>query len=709
VGACALALALGGTATASGCSESYPKELVAPEAGAAPDASGLDERPVSPGCLAAARPTSRAKIGFELVTPVTFTKPVTVAEQGGRLYVLEQGGQIRLVEPGATQAPVVADLASRIVSGGEAGLLGIAFHPKFAQNKQVFLYYTAPHPTVPTPAGVVFQSVVARYESPDGGRTLDLSTEKRILVVDQPFANHNGGTIAFGSDGFLYLGLGDGGGGGDPLNAGQDEDQLLGKMLRIDVDGGDPYSIPPTNPFAGGGGRPEIYALGFRNPYRFSFDRPTGDLWVGDVGQGEREEIDKVVLGGNYGWRIREGKTCYNAPTCDTTGLIDPVVDYTHAVGLSVTGGVVYRGTKLPALAGKYVYADILSGVFWAIPTNVASPEPERLDEDAVRVMPSGFALDATGEIVFTEYGKGGLHRVVAAIPPVGAPAKLSETGCVDPKDPKKPAAGLFPYDVNVGQWVDGATSDRFLSVPAGAQLEVLADGRLVLPPGSIAMRTLAAEGRPRETQLLMRRPDATWSAYTYAWRGDDAELVTTGAELPLPSGRVHHVAPAARCTECHDGARETATLGLEAAQLDRDFAFSATRTGNLLATLERLAMLTKVVPRDSYAALPALESYDTIERRARAYLHANCASCHRGAGPRPGSAAFDLRFSIALGATGLCDAARVVPGNPQGSLVPLTMRATDAARMPPLATRVVHDAAVTVVEDWVRSLRACN
>lgn len=207
---------------------------------------------------------------------------------------------------------------------------GIAFHPSIATNGFVFVYYTAP-------GGPVFDSVLARFESKDGGLTLDLSTEKKIIVVAQPYSNHSGATVAMGNDGFPYWGLGDGGAGGDPQSRAQDKTSLFGKMLRIDVDGGDPCAIPPSNPFAtsAGGERKEIYALGLRNPYRFRFDRPTGDLWAGDVGQSMFEEIDRVVLGGNYGWRIREGEACFDTNACGATGLVDPVVSLPRTRGPS--------------------------------------------------------------------------------------------------------------------------------------------------------------------------------------------------------------------------------------------------------------------------------------------------------------------------------------------------------------------------------------
>lgn len=352
---------------------------------------------------------------------LSFSRPVDVVTVGDRFYVVEQGGALKTFRRGDLGATTALDLTARIVSEGEAGLLGVAFDPAFAQTGHVYLSFTAPHPTVPTPAGVVFQSLIARYTSTDGGRTLDPTSETIILAVDQPFANHNGGQLRFGPDGMLYLGLGDGGSGGDPLNLAQNKSSLLGKILRLDVKGGSPYAIPPSNPFAKGGGAPEIFAMGLRNPWRWSFDAPTGDLWVGDVGQSAREEIDKVFLGGNYGWRVREGKTCYEAATCATTGLIDPVHDYGRDLGQSVTGGYVYRGTAVPAVTGKYVFGDFASRRIWALDPLAPDAPPRQLDASAPFAV-SSFGLDERGELLALDYLGGAIMEMVPGPAPEPCP-----------------------------------------------------------------------------------------------------------------------------------------------------------------------------------------------------------------------------------------------------------------------------------------------
>jgi glucose/arabinose dehydrogenase len=274
-----------------------------------------------------------------------------------RLYVVEQRGRIRVVRGGQLQEAPFLDVSGRISSTGERGLLGLAFHPDFATNHRFFVNYTT------TGAGT---TVVAEFAARTADEA-DPGSEVPLLSVPQPFANHNGGALAFGNDGFLYVALGDGGSGGDPLGNGQSLDTRLGKILRIDVDSGAPYAIPPDNPLLSSpGALPEIWALGLRNPFRMSFYRATGDLYIGDVGQGRFEEIDVGLRsrggGENYGWNVTEGNACFSPSAgCDQTGLTAPVLEYGHDEGCSVTGGVVYSGCRMPDLVGTYFYGDYCS------------------------------------------------------------------------------------------------------------------------------------------------------------------------------------------------------------------------------------------------------------------------------------------------------------------------------------------------------------
>lgn len=285
------------------------------------------------------------------------------SDGSGRLFVLEQYGMIRVVQGGSVLPQPFLDIVSQVNNqGNEQGLLGLAFHPRYNENGYFYLNYT----------DLNGDTVIARFQvSPDDPNRADPASETRLFHIPQPYANHNGGGMEFGPDGYLYLGLGDGGAAGDPLNNGQSLNSLLGKILRIDVDQGDPYAIPVDNPFASGGGLREIWAYGLRNPWRFSFDRLTGDLYIGDVGQNQWEEIDYLPAGApggaNFGWNYFEGSHPYQGVLPSTQTVIAPVAEYSHAEGCSVTGGVVYRGERLPEWQGVYLYGDYCTGRIWGL------------------------------------------------------------------------------------------------------------------------------------------------------------------------------------------------------------------------------------------------------------------------------------------------------------------------------------------------------
>jgi glucose/arabinose dehydrogenase len=290
------------------------------------------------------------------------------------------------------------------------GLLGLALHPAFAQTQRFYVNYVRLLGT-----GQI-QSVVAEYRvSATDANQADPASERILLTVNQPFPNHKGGQLAFGPDGFLYIGLGDGGGAGDPQGNAQNLQTFLGKMLRIDVDrttGTLPYAIPADNPFVGGAGLPEIWAFGLRNPFRFSFDAATGRLFAGDAGQDLFEEVDLLQRGGNFGWNIMEGLHCFKPATgCNMTGLVLPIAEYTHAEGAAVIGGYVYRGSALPALAGSYVFGDFGSGTIWRL-TQDASGAWQRVALLTGGPNISSFGRDAAGELYVMDYGAGAILKV---------------------------------------------------------------------------------------------------------------------------------------------------------------------------------------------------------------------------------------------------------------------------------------------------------
>jgi len=329
----------------------------------------------------------------------------------GRLFVVEQRGTIKIVQNGALLPQPFLDVSNKVIFQGEMGLLGLTFHPAFQANGKFYVNYVRN-------AGRQFQSVIAEYQvSGADPNQANPSSERILLIVDQAnnFPNHKAGQLAFGADGFLYFGLGDGGGEGDPLRHGQNTQTLLGKMMRIDVNSAGAttqYAIPSDNPFAAGGGLPEIYAIGFRNPWRFSFDRSSGRLFVADVGQDSFEEIDIVTKGGNYGWNTMEGDHCFNpASNCNMAGLTLPIVEIPHPEGEAVIGGFLYHGTGLAGMQGRYIFGD-LNGQIWSLTEN-----PPNTFTRTLILKPgfniSSFGQDSAGELYVVDISGGRVLKLV--------------------------------------------------------------------------------------------------------------------------------------------------------------------------------------------------------------------------------------------------------------------------------------------------------
>ena len=369
--------------------------------------------PPSPGVAPNLNVQLSAELIVDRLPPLTL---VTNAGDGsGLLYALGQDGTILVVSGSAVQAAPFLNIEPEVVSGGEQGLLGLAFHPEYASNGRFFVNYTRND-------GDTVISEFVRAEGSSGEVVADPSSERILLTIDQPFANHNGGGIGFGPDGYLYIGMGDGGGGGDPMGNGQSLSTLLGKMLRIDVDSGDPYGIPADNPFADHSGAPEIWSYGWRNPWRWSFDRATGDLFVGDVGQNSEEEIDAEPAGTggrNYGWNIMEGDLCFRTDPCSTDGLTLPVAVNDRSNGeCAITGGYVYRGAQYPDLVGAYVFSDFCTGELWAFDAAaaLATGRADVVSLGDAGFGPSSFGEDENGELYMVSL-TGKIYRLVAATP----------------------------------------------------------------------------------------------------------------------------------------------------------------------------------------------------------------------------------------------------------------------------------------------------
>lgn len=365
--------------------------------------------PTTPTTVVVIPPVTVSYQAVEAFPKLSFSSPIDfthAADGSNRLFVAEQRGVIQIFENNANTETksVFLDIVGRVSSGGEMGLLGLAFHPDFKNNGFFFVNYTRNSPRR--------QTVISRFKA--SGQTADPSSETILLTFDQPYTNHNGGQIAFGADGYLYIATGDGGSGGDPQNYAQNRASLLGKMLRIDVNSTTKgnYGIPKDNPYTSNtqGFSEEIYAYGLRNPWRFSFDSVTKDLWTGDVGQNKVEEIDVITKGGNYGWKVKEGNSCYSGD-CSRTDLIAPVWEYQQGNdGRSVTGGIVYRGKKLPEFAGKYFCADYVSGKIWALTYDGKTVTKNDVITNVSTV--SAFGQDANGELYMLNHGNGKVYTL---------------------------------------------------------------------------------------------------------------------------------------------------------------------------------------------------------------------------------------------------------------------------------------------------------
>jgi glucose/arabinose dehydrogenase len=342
-----------------------------------------------------------------LTNPLGLEKPPGDA----RLFVVEQPGTIRIIKNGALLSGNFLDIHSLVnFDGAEQGLLGMAFHPNYSTNRKFYVNYNRDNGTR--------QTVIAEFQaSASDPDQADPASERDLLVVNQPFANHKGGQLIFGSDGFLYIGLGDGGSSGDPLHNGQNLSTLLGKILRIGVDppftASLQYAIPPDNPFVAGGGLPEIFAYGLRNPWRFTLERGGGRIFVADVGESSWEEVDILQNGGNYGWSVMEGAHCFNPSTgCDTSNKILPIAEYPHTVGIAVIGGYVYKGSAIPSLANKYIFGDLTGKIFSL--TEAPADTWTRADLLTTNLTISSLGQDNNGEMYVLDYGGGNVLKLAS-------------------------------------------------------------------------------------------------------------------------------------------------------------------------------------------------------------------------------------------------------------------------------------------------------
>jgi len=692
-----------------------------------------------------------------------FVRPVQLTHAGDgsdRIFVVDQPGIVHVFpnKSDAEKAEVFLDVQKKAkTSHFEEGLLGLAFHPKYKENGVFFTYYSI------DPRA----SRISRWKvSADNPNRADPSSEEEIIQIAQPFGNHNGGSIEFGPDGMLYVGLGDGGSANDPHGHGQNLKTLLGSILRIDVDKkdeGKSYAIPKDNPFVGEAGkkygegvRGEIWAYGIRNPWRMTFDRANGDLWVGDVGQNLWEEVDIIEKGGNYGWKVREGDHFFSEDA-ETTGdeFIPPIFEYTRHEGKSITGGFVYRGKKHPELGGVYFYADFATFNVWGLRYDREAKKVTSNSLIARSFMPvTGFGEDEQGEVYVTAFdakkgddvqkasfgqlfrlSRGSIYRFERRkgeqVDTAAFPRLLSKTNLFKDVKNMVPAPGLIPYDVNVPLWSDGAKKTRYLALPKSGQVKFNEKGAWEFPEGTVFVKTFELDGAEGggshrlETRLLVHSRRG-WVGYTYKWKDDlsDAELLDSAAiheysmaqDGDKPAKQSWYFPSRSDCNACHTKT-EGFVLGLNTQQMNRVHDFGGAKA-NQIGFLTQLEVFTEkpAKPSADLAAYPDWrDDSESVGGRARAYLDVNCSICHRPGGT--GVSKADLRFETpwqrmrAIAADPgqkrfLTEGSKIIaPGEPHRSEILARMMATGPGRMPSLASSEVDWDAVRVLGEWISSM----
>ncbi|MBI3467580.1 MAG: PQQ-dependent sugar dehydrogenase [Planctomycetes bacterium] len=677
---------------------------------------------------------------------IRFENPTSIEEIPGadRLLVTERAGNILSFRKAAaaSETDLVLDLRSLLPSqlaDQSVSLLDAELHPNFRDNRHLFVCYVHP--------GNGGHSRVSRFILTADPVPRAVPGSEQVIIT-WPAGGHNAGCLEFGTDGCLYVATGDGSGPNPPdgLTTGQDVSDLLGAILRIDVDhhmSDQAYSVPADNPFVEvSGARPEIWAYGLRNPFKFGVDPHTGDIFAADNGWESWEMVHRIVRGGNCGWPVMEGRVALRTEVkLGPTPIIPPVKDHPHTEANSVIGGPVYRGVKLADLGGSFVYGDYITGTIWAIrPDKDGAYSHRTLVDTDQRIV--AFCEGSRGELFVLDYDFTG--HVYELLPSglrdnsANFPRRLSETGLFASVENMAPAPGVVPYEVQVERWMDGAQADRWVAIP-GAGLIELASGNApaTFPEGTVLVKHLTlpqASGNAirLETQLL-HYESGVWRPYSYLWdeAGRDAQLVASiGASRPLQVAdataqggvleRTWRVNATNECKLCHN-AGPRFVLGFVPNQLNRPVDSSDPGSPNqlrLLAAQGVIAAAPQIADDDPPRLVDPHDSSHALEDRARSYLHANCSMCHH-----PGGNAIisfylrrDLPFDklntnkgTGIGTFGIRDARIISPGDPYRSLLLYRMAKLGYARMPYIGSQVVDSDGVALVERWIRSLPTDN
>jgi putative heme-binding domain-containing protein len=683
-----------------------------------------------------------------------FEQPLDLSAAPGteRLFVAEQAGRILSFEnrQDVSQADLVVDLKKAIPE--LTAVYSITFHPDFNTNRKAYICYIEGNDT---PDGsCVSEFLVSTTDVP----TIDPASEREIIRWWS--GGHNGCSLKFGPDGFLYISTGDGGAPSppDPLMAGQDVSNLLSNILRIDVDHHDAekaYGVPADNPFINMPDvRPEIWAFGFRNPWRMSFDKVRGDLWVGDVGWQLWEMVYRVERGGNYGWPIMEGpQPALPESRRGPAPISPPIVSHPHSEAASITGGFVYHGERLPELKDVYVYGDFQSGKVWGLKyENGRITSHRELAQTPVQLV--SFGEDNAGEIYLVDYQRS--QQIYQLVPNaddgqhVNFPRKLSETGLFTSTKEQTASPGVTSYEINAAQWADHASADRWMALPGAEPVQIDSDAKWIFPDGAVLAKTVSIEMshgdsnsvRRLETQVL-HREEGAWRPYTYAWNDEqsDAELVDAAGftrtlqirDAQAPSGlreQSYRFASRGECQMCHNPWVEmkTTSIGIQSASplavssMQWNTSLPEDPAQNQMTALHGHGWLAGSVAESPSSTGRFANPYDTtavLEERVRAYLHVNCSHCHQ---PHAGgSATIDLLHDVKLadaklidakpgqGAFGISAARIVSPGDPLGSVLHYRMATIGSGRMPRIGSEEVDEQAVAMIREWIAQLPASS
>ena len=613
---------------------------------------------------------------------------------------------------------------------------GFCFHPKYRENKHLYLITNGPMSESNK------QNRISRFTVSESADVPgELKADSELVILEWDSNGHNGGDLAFGPDGFLYCPTGDGTSDSDTLVTGQGLGDLLAVMLRLDVDhptADKPYSIPPDNPFINvPDARPEIWAYGFRNPWRMDYDHESNQLWLGQNGQDLWEQVYLIRRGENYGWSVQEGgHPFYVERPRGAEPIVAPMADHHHSESRSLTGGVVYRGSKLPDLVGCFIYGDYSTGKIWAIRHDGTKVTFHREIADTTLQI-AGFSMNAAGELLVVDHA-GGFYRLEPMPPqePTNFPRMLSDTGLFASVAEHRLLPSVIPYSVNVQFWSDGAHKERWLAVPGEEKIDYTSTRGWNFPNGSVLVKSFALEkvaGQPEtrrwiETRLMVRQQNE-WIGYSYRWNEEqtDAELLDSSSvdvefeiQDPAAEGGVRkqtwHYPSRAECMVCHSRAVNY-VLGLSENQMNREHDYGSEKF-NQIQMLSELGMFTKPLPKPveelTRLSDPLDKSLD-LKQRAASYLHANCSNCHVEAGG--GNAQFSVEIDAKPEQAKLIDvkpvhttfdlqdARLVAPGSPERSLLFHRMQRRGHGQMPPLGTSLVDKPAVELIREWILQL----